>query len=105
MLLVASAGCSLLAPSRDELSGGKGGASVDGQAPSAGNAGTGASRTEDGSSGGQDSSAGDANPPAIDGASDTNDGGRDAAANVLSCNNLGSVGQWQLLTPPGVSVT
>jgi len=101
---MSSAGCSLLAPSRDELSGGKSELSVDGQAPdsNAGSGGTGGTAsTPDGSGGAADVSAGDAEPP-ID--PDSGDGARDAMVNVLSCSNLGSVGQWQLITPKDVSV-
>src|SRR6478735_10120259 len=100
---MASAGCSLLAPSRDELSGGKSGVSVDGQAPDSNGGAGGTSSTQDGSTDTPDVSAGDAEP-LIDGATDAGDGARDAVVNVLSCDNLGSVGQWQLTTPKDVSV-
>src|SRR3954464_9872248 len=99
---MASAGCSLLAPSRDELSGGKGGGSVDGQAADSNGGSGGTSSTEDGSST-PDVSAGDGEP-LIDGGTDAADGAREAMVNVLSCDNLGSVGEWQLTTPKEVSV-
>src|SRR4051812_23436982 len=113
MSLLASEGCSLLAPSRDELSGGKNSVSADAQVPdsnegSAGSGGTSSiedGSSEDGSSEAPEVSMGDDAEPPIDGAPDAGDAARDAIVNVLSCDNLGSLGQWQLTTPKDVSVT
>jgi hypothetical protein len=93
--LIAGEGCSLLAPSRDELSGGK---------PTAQDA------AADDASGGMTATDGTTySDTSITDASLSEEGAQspsdaaEASVTVGKCN-LGAVGQWQAVTPPDVSV-
>lgn len=106
ILVAACEGCSLLAPSRDELSGGKIPTKIDGAAPDSSQNASGGGGSASGAGGGEDErdEVGRTDGASAEAESEISDGGQEAPIAVLACNNLGQVGQWQLMTPPDVSV-
>ena len=108
IVLAAGAGCSLLAPSRDELSGGKvaarDGATVDDSGAGGGSgagAGLGGAGVTTGTEGGGEGGNGGA---IVEAESDVVDSGQDAPLTILGCDSLRAVGQWEQITPPEVSL-
>jgi hypothetical protein len=89
----------LLAPSRDELAGGKSPAVI--ASPEAGSGGgrEGGPATIEG---GAEVDALEAVDAAVDATADPGDGAPDAPVTVLDCSTLPAAGQWQAITPPDV---
>src|SRR5262249_14028407 len=99
--------CSLLAPSRDELSGGRLGAIQSGGM--SGSAGGVVAVEDSGNSGGGGANAEDGGPADV---ADEEQASMDASVdspplphNVLACDTLGPVGEWKQITPAGVDLS
>jgi hypothetical protein len=93
LVAVVTGGCSLLAPSRDELSGGKSALALDGSSD------TGRGGGDEGGLPGVE--GGDAVVVVDDVSADAVDSGPDALT-VLDCSGLHAAGQWEAITPPDV---